>query len=84
MLKHQKFYTMLYIKNYREYYNKFFSSTCNEDECIELVRQAIKQGINYIDTAPWYGQGRSEALLGKVRRIKLFQKSYFSNYFYVR
>lgn len=40
--------------------------TCNEDECIELVRQAIKQGINYIDTAPWYGQGRSEALLGKA------------------
>lgn len=40
--------------------------TCNEEEVIELVRQAIKQGINYLDTAPWYGQGRSETLLGKA------------------
>ena len=24
----------------------------------------IKAGINYIDTAPWYGQGRSEEVLG--------------------
>ncbi|KAG5333299.1 GALDH dehydrogenase, partial [Acromyrmex heyeri] len=38
----------------------------NEAEAIETVRQAIKQGINYIDTAPWYGQGQSEAILGKA------------------
>lgn len=40
--------------------------TCDENEVIELVRQAIKQGINYLDTGPWYGQGRSETLLGKA------------------
>ncbi|XP_051160619.1 uncharacterized protein LOC127281135 [Leptopilina boulardi] len=39
---------------------------CNEEEVIELVRTAIKQGINYLDTAPWYGQGRSETLFGKA------------------
>ncbi|KYM96382.1 PREDICTED: L-galactose dehydrogenase-like [Cyphomyrmex costatus] len=38
----------------------------NEAEAIETVRQAIKQGINYIDTAPWYGQGQSETMLGKA------------------
>ncbi len=25
----------------------------------------LKQGINYIDTAPWYGQGKSEETIGK-------------------
>lgn len=27
---------------------------------------AVKTGINYFDTAPWYGQGRSETLYGKA------------------
>ncbi|XP_044579150.1 L-galactose dehydrogenase-like [Cotesia glomerata] len=40
--------------------------TCNEDEAIETIRQAIRQGINYIDTAYWYGQGRSETIIGKA------------------
>ncbi|XP_067006585.1 uncharacterized protein [Anabrus simplex] len=38
----------------------------SEEEAIAAVRQAIKQGVNYIDTAPWYGQGRSEEVLGKA------------------
>ena len=40
--------------------------TYDEEEAIEAVRQGIKQGINYIDTAPWYGQGRSETVIGKA------------------
>ncbi|KAG7212417.1 hypothetical protein KM043_012732 [Ampulex compressa] len=40
--------------------------TYDEEEAIETVRQAIKRGINYIDTAPWYGQGRSETVIGKA------------------
>ncbi|XP_033224051.1 L-galactose dehydrogenase-like [Belonocnema kinseyi] len=40
--------------------------TFDENEAIEVVRLAIKQGVNYIDTAPWYGQGRSETVLGKA------------------
>ncbi|KZC04078.1 D-arabinose 1-dehydrogenase [Dufourea novaeangliae] len=40
--------------------------TYDEEEAIEVIRQGIKQGINYIDTAPWYGQGRSETLIGKA------------------
>ncbi|PSN47269.1 L-galactose dehydrogenase [Blattella germanica] len=37
-----------------------------EEEAIATVHEALKQGINYIDTAPWYGFGRSEELLGKA------------------
>ncbi|XP_034487409.1 L-galactose dehydrogenase [Drosophila innubila] len=36
------------------------------DEGIKTVHDALKAGINYIDTAPWYGQGRSEEVLGKA------------------
>ncbi|EFN78741.1 D-arabinose 1-dehydrogenase [Harpegnathos saltator] len=44
----------------------FHYSTYDETNAIEAVRQAIKQGVNYIDTAPFYGQGRSEETLGKA------------------
>lgn len=40
--------------------------TYDEADAIEAVRQAIKQGVNYIDTGPWYGQGQSESILGKA------------------
>ncbi|EDV27198.1 uncharacterized protein TRIADDRAFT_22637, partial [Trichoplax adhaerens] len=43
-----------------------FYSRISDNDGIELVEYAIKQGINFIDTAPWYGYGRSESLLGKV------------------
>ncbi|MCA1595517.1 MAG: aldo/keto reductase [Chloroflexi bacterium] len=32
----------------------------------EAVREAIARGINYFDTAPGYGDGRSERLLGEA------------------
>ncbi|OXU30123.1 hypothetical protein TSAR_012735 [Trichomalopsis sarcophagae] len=38
----------------------------DEDEAIETIRKAIKKGINYIDTAYWYGQGKSELIIGKA------------------
>ncbi|XP_012220761.1 uncharacterized protein [Linepithema humile] len=40
--------------------------TYDEADAIEAIRQAIKQGVNYIDTAPWYGQCRAETILGKA------------------
>lgn len=42
-----------------------FRST-NESESIEVVREALRQGINYIDVAPWYGHGLAEKVLGKA------------------
>lgn len=32
------------------------------------MQLALKKGINYIDTAPFYGQGRSEEILGQALR----------------
>lgn len=37
-----------------------------EKDAVMAVRDAISCGVNYFDTAPWYGQGRSEILLGKA------------------
>lgn len=37
-----------------------------EDEAQRAVHSAIDLGVNYFDTAPWYGQGKSEVVLGKV------------------
>lgn len=60
------FYTFNVIIKIFTYY---CCSPYDETDAIEAVRQAIKQGVNYIDTAPWYGQGRSETTLGKVYKF---------------
>lgn len=36
-------------------------------QAVEAVRMGLKLGLNYIDTSPWYGDTKSESLLGKVR-----------------
>lgn len=33
---------------------------------IKTIQKAVRSGINYIDTAPWYGQGRSEEIIGEA------------------
>jgi len=38
----------------------------NKTKAIETIRSALKNGINYIDTAPFYGEGESEELLGEA------------------
>lgn len=38
------------------------------DQARETVRHALTVGINYVDTAPQYGLGRSEHLMGDVVR----------------
>ena len=35
-----------------------------EEECIQVVHQTLKAGVNVIDSAPWYGHGKSETVLG--------------------
>ena len=37
-----------------------------EKPCIDAVKTALDCGINIIDTAPIYGKGRSETLVGKA------------------
>ena len=41
----------------------------DDSESVQVVKEAVKSGINYIDTAPWYGHGKSETVLGKVKVI---------------
>lgn len=36
------------------------------EECKNTVHEAIRKGVNFIDTAPWYGHGESEKILGLV------------------
>lgn len=36
-------------------------------ERIELIKNAFKKGINYIDIAPLYGSGRCEVIAGMVK-----------------
>lgn len=38
----------------------------DDDDSIAAIRRAVEQGINFIDTAPVYGQGYSEEVVGKA------------------
>ncbi|XP_063708068.1 uncharacterized protein LOC134836781 [Culicoides brevitarsis] len=53
-----------------------FYGSLDEQEAIAAVHEALKKGINYIDTAPYYGQGSSEDLLGKALK-GVPRKSYY-------
>lgn len=48
-----------------------------DEEAIELVREAINQGVNVFDTAPGYGEGNSERLLGIA--LQPYRKHVFIN-----
>ena len=39
----------------------------DRQEGIKAIDLALRSGVNLIDTSPWYGQGRSEQLIGEVR-----------------
>src|SRR6476646_1163 len=41
----------------------------DEDEAIRTIHAALDRGINLIDTAPVYGFGRSEEIVGKALAI---------------
>ena len=44
----------------------FFGSQVNEETSIELIKKACDQGVNFIDTANVYVQGKSEEIVGKA------------------
>jgi aryl-alcohol dehydrogenase-like predicted oxidoreductase len=38
----------------------------DEDEAIRAIRRALDLGVNWIDTAPFYGWGRAEEIVGRA------------------
>ena len=37
-----------------------------DEEAVKALREAMDQGVNFIDTALMYGSGHSESLIGHV------------------
>ena len=40
----------------------------NDDESRKALREAVENGINFFDTADVYGDGRSERLVGELKK----------------
>jgi aryl-alcohol dehydrogenase-like predicted oxidoreductase len=56
--------------------------TSNDDEGIALIREALDQGITFLDTSDAYGKGHNEELVGKAiagRRNELVLATKFGN-----
>ena len=43
----------------------------DDNDSINSVNESINNGINFFDTAPGYGDGRSERVLGKAIKLSL-------------
>jgi len=41
-----------------------------------VILEGLKRGVNYIDTAPWYGQGKSEQFIGEALK-EVPRKAYY-------
>ena len=44
----------------------------NYNQAAEIIKFALDSGIRYFDTAPWYGFGRSERVVGDQLRNSNF------------
>src|SRR5438874_9900512 len=59
-----------------------FYGPSNDDESIKLIHRAIDMGVNFLDTADVYGNGKNEELVGKAisdRRSKVVLCTKFAN-----
>src|SRR5258708_37957948 len=47
-----------------------FWGKVSDEEALGALHQAIDCGVNFLDTADVYGDGRSERLIGKLKKIR--------------
>src|SRR5207245_7533473 len=47
---------------------KIYWGPQDEDEALRAIETAIDLGVNWIDTAPFYGWGRAEEIVGRALR----------------
>ena len=63
--------------------NQAFWGEMTDEEAVDLVKEAIQQGVNFFDTAPGYSNGLSEQLIGeavKGQREKVFINTKFGHH----
>ncbi|XP_063634206.1 uncharacterized protein LOC134804852 isoform X2 [Cydia splendana] len=41
----------------------------DEEKSLQLIKKTLSLGVNYLETGPWYGQGSSEKVIGKMHDI---------------
>lgn len=51
------------------------------DEAERIINRAFDLGVNYIDTAPYYGQGGCESNIGRVMESLIEPYAEQANYF---
>lgn len=41
----------------------------SEEDAVNTVHEAFRQGINYFDTSPFYGDGLSETVCAQLTQV---------------